>query len=61
MGEKVIYMTLIACRMREKVFPIIRTEVNYNKPQYDFYVFEESERLERALGIILEERKKYSK
>lgn len=61
MGEKVIYMPRIACRLREMGFPILRTEVNYKKPQYDVYVFEESESLERALGIILEERKKYSK
>lgn len=47
--EKVIYSKRIAIKLRELGFQIKRTEVNRSKPQYDCYIFELTEELQKAL------------
>ena len=56
--EKIIYMSSIAARLREMGFPIIREEVNYKRPRFYVYFFEDSEDFEKALTLVMEERKK---
>lgn len=50
--EKVIYMPWVAAKLRQQGFSIIRVEVNPNKPQFDCYVFEETEELIAAFTAI---------
>lgn len=50
--EKVIYMPWVAAQLRKQGFPIVRVEVNPNKPQFDCYVFEETEELIAAFTKI---------
>lgn len=50
--EKVIYMPWVAAKLREQGFSIIRVEINPNKPQFDCYVFEETEELIAAFTKI---------
>ena len=45
--EKVIYSKRIAIKLRELGFQIKRTEVNRSKPQYDCYIFELTEELQK--------------
>lgn len=47
--EKVIYSKRIAIKLRELGFQIKRTEVNRSKPQYDCYIFELTEELQKTL------------
>lgn len=47
--EKVVYSKRIAIKLRELGFQIKRTEVNRSKPQYDCYIFELTEELQKAL------------
>ena len=47
--EKIIYSKKIAIKLRELGFQIKRTEVNRSKPQYDCYIFELTEELQKAL------------
>ena len=42
MKEKVIYTKWLAYELRKQGFPIVRVEVNPNKPQFDCWVFEET-------------------
>lgn len=37
--EKVVYTRWVACELRKQGFPIVRVEVNPNKPEFDCYVF----------------------
>ena len=50
--EKTIYTKWVAYELRKKGFPIVRVEINPNKPQFDCYVFAETEELIKALTAI---------
>lgn len=52
MKEKIIYTRWLACELRKQGFPIVRVEVNPNKPEFDCYVFEETAELVAALVKI---------
>ena len=52
MQEKIIYTSWVAAELKRRGFPIIRVEVNPNKPQFDCYVFEATENLFKALTEI---------
>lgn len=52
MSEKVIYTKRIAYELRKQGFPIVRVEVNPNKPEFDCYVFAETPELMRALTAL---------
>lgn len=52
MKEKVIYMPWVAAELRKQGFPIVRTEVNPSKPQFDCYIFEETPELLAAFTKI---------
>lgn len=47
--EKIIYTRWVAYELRKQGFPIVRVEVNPNKPQFDCYVFAETPELIEAL------------
>lgn len=49
MAEKIIYTRWLAVELRRQGFPILRTEVNPNRPQFDCWVFEETAELISAL------------
>ena len=49
---KRIYTKSVALELRKRGFKIIRTEPNENKPEFDVYVFEETENLRKALTEI---------
>lgn len=49
MAEKIIYSKWVAYELRKKGFPIVRTEINPNKPQFDCWVFEETAEMLEAL------------
>lgn len=46
---KTIYTRRIAYELKKIGFPIVKVEVNPNKPEFDCYVFEESTELIEAL------------
>lgn len=48
MKEKIIYTKWVAYELRKQGFPIVRVEVNPNKPQYDCWIFEETPELIKA-------------
>lgn len=50
--EKVIYTKKVAYKLRQQGFPIVRVEVNPNKPQFDCYVFEDTKAFRQALTTI---------
>ena len=52
MSEKIIYMPWVAAELRKQGFPILRVEVNPNKPQFDCWVFEKTEALIAAFTKI---------
>ena len=52
MSEKIIYTKKVAYKLRQQGFPIVRVEVNPNKPQFDCYVFENTEAFQQALTAI---------
>lgn len=56
--EKIIFMPSIALRLQDFGFPIIRKEVNRKNPRYEVYFFEDTQDFEKALTVIMEERKK---
>ena len=49
MKEKVIYTRRVAYELRKMGFPIVRVEINPNKPEFDCYVFENTKELAAAL------------
>ena len=49
MKEKVIYTRRVAYELRKMGFPIVRVEINPNKPEFDCYVFEETQAFAAAL------------
>lgn len=52
MEEKIIYTKRVAYELRKQGFPIVRVEVNPNKPEFDCYVFENTEVFQQALTVI---------
>lgn len=44
-----VYSRRVALELRKQGFKIIKTEVNYKRPQFDVYCFEKTEKLEKAL------------
>lgn len=52
MSEKIIYTKKVAYELRKQGFPIVRVDVNPNKPQFDCYVFENTEAFQQALTAI---------
>ena len=49
MAEKTIYSKWVAYELRKQGFPIVRVEINPNKPQFDCWVFEETAEMLKAL------------
>lgn len=47
--EFTIYTRWLAVALRKQGFKILRTEVNKFHPQYDVYVFEDSQELQEAM------------
>lgn len=52
MNEYIIYTRRIAYLLRKQGYKIIRTEPNPNKPEFDCYVFEDSEGLQDMLHKV---------
>lgn len=48
MKEKVIYSKWLAYELRKRGFPIVRTDINPNFPQFYCWVFEDSGEFNRA-------------
>ena len=57
--EKIIHMPSIAFHLRKRGSPILRTDINIKKPQYEVYFFEDTPAFEQALSEVLEERRQY--
>lgn len=58
---KRIYTKSVALELRKRGFKIIRTEPNENKPEFDAYIFEETENFKKALTDITNSRSDYMK
>jgi hypothetical protein len=52
MKEYIIYTKWVAYKLRKAGFRIIRVDVNPNKPQFDCYVFEDSDNFQKTLTAI---------
>lgn len=52
MAEKIIYSKWVAYELRKQGFPIVRTEINPNKPQFDCWVFAATDEMLRAFTQI---------
>lgn len=50
--EKIIYTKKLALELRKAGFKLLRTGINENFPQYDTYIFEDSEELRQAISKI---------
>lgn len=50
---KIIYSKRIALELRKRGFRIIKTVPNKYKPQFDSYIFENTQELQEVLNIIL--------
>lgn len=57
MKEKIIYSNWLAGELRKQGFRILRTEPNLRYPQFDCWVFEETEEFIKAFGILSQKRK----
>ena len=51
-NEKKIFNRRIALALRKKGFKIVKTEPNFYKPEFDVYIFENSDALQSALTEI---------
>ena len=60
-NTKRIYTKSVALELRKRGFRIIRTEPNENKPEFDVYIFEETENFKAALTDITNSRSDYMK
>lgn len=49
-----IYMPRIAAKLVKQGFPIIKTELNENKPDFLVYKFEDTNEFKQALNKIFE-------
>ena len=52
MGEYIIYTKWLAIELRKQGFKIVRTDVNPNFPQFDCWVFEDTEKFQKAFKEI---------
>lgn len=52
MTEKIIYTRWVAYELRKQGYPILRVEINPNKPQFECYVFAATDDLYKALKAI---------
>lgn len=52
-STKIIYSKRVALELRNKGFKIIKTVPNKYKPQFDAYIFENTQALQDALNVIL--------
>lgn len=50
--EYMIYTRRIAYELRKQGFPIERVEINPNKPEFDCYVFNNTEAFQKALTAL---------
>lgn len=50
--EKIIYTKQLALELRKKGCKLLRTGINENFPQYDTYIFEDSETLRAVLANL---------
>ena len=51
-NEKKIFNRRLALALRKKGFDIIKTEPNFYKPEFNVYIFEDSDELQSALTEI---------
>ena len=47
-----IYTRWLALALRKQGFKIIRTDINEYHPQFDVWIFEDSEELQAAISIL---------
>lgn len=52
MREKVIYSRRVIIELRKRGFEILRKEPNPYKPEFDTYIVEDTEALNKALSEI---------
>ena len=52
MNEKTIYTKRVAYELRKMGYPIVRVEVNPNKPEFDCWVFAADDKFYKALKEI---------
>lgn len=53
-----IYTRKIAIKLRERGFPIVKTDVNHRYPQFDCYFFLDTEDFQKELSKITKEKRK---
>lgn len=51
-----IYTRWVALKLRQQGFNIVGTEINENFPQFDVYLFKDSEALRESLSKIKKEK-----
>ena len=56
MPKKIIYTKRVAYQLRKWGFPIVKVDINPNKPQFDCYLFEDTEELQKALTAITQQK-----
>lgn len=56
MNIKKIFSKKFAIYLRSKGFKIIGTEVNFNQPQFDVYIFEDIPALRAAMDEYMQKR-----
>lgn len=54
----IVYTKNMAYELRKRGFQIVKTGINRNHPQYDTYIFENSQKLQDAVHEITEAGKK---
>lgn len=55
-NEKKIFNRRLALALREKGFDIIKTEPNFYKPEFNVYIFKDSDELQSALTEITQKK-----
>ena len=55
-NEKKIFNRRLALALRERGFDIIRTEPNFYKPEFNVYIFKDSDELQSALTEITQKK-----
>lgn len=53
-----IYTRKVAIKLRERGFPIVKTDVNHRYPQFDCYFFLDTEDFQKELSKITKEKRK---
>lgn len=56
-NEYIIYTRRVAYELRKLGFKIFRVEPNPNKPEFDCWVFENTDEFQAALSLISAEKK----